>query len=64
MILPFVSTLALVFYYGISLTNLAISIALILMFVASMMEQNENLACKEKEAADMRISVMLSQITP
>lgn len=64
MILPFVSTLALVFYYGISLTNLAINIALILMFVASMMEQNENLARKEKEAADMRISVMLSQITP
>lgn len=63
-VLPFLATVALAFYYGISLSNLAIFISMILMFVASMMEQNENLARKEKEAADMRISVMMSQIAP
>ncbi|MBU5477251.1 histidine kinase [Eubacterium sp. MSJ-21] len=63
-VLPFLATVALAFYYGISLSNIAIFISMILMFVASMMEQNENLARKEKEAADMRISVMMSQIAP
>lgn len=62
--LPFLATIALAFYYGISLTNIAISISMILMFIAAMVEQNENLARKEKEAADMRISVMMSQIAP
>lgn len=37
---------------------------MILMFVVAMVEQNENLARKEKEAAELRISVMLSQIAP
>ena len=63
-ILPFLGTIALAFYYGISLTNIAISISMILMFVTAMVEQNENLARKEKEAADMRIAVMMSQIAP
>lgn len=63
-VLPFLATIALAFYYGISLSNMAIVISMILMFVASMMEQNENLARKEKETTDMRISVMMSQIAP
>lgn len=63
-VLPFMATIALAFYYGISLANIAICISMILMFIAAMVEQNENLARKEKEAADMRISVMMSQITP
>lgn len=35
-----------------------------LLFVVSMVEQNQNLARKEKEAADLRVSIMISQITP
>lgn len=62
--LPFAAALIMAFYYGISLINLAICISMILMFVAAMVEQNQSLAGKEKEAADLRISLMLSQIAP
>lgn len=64
MFLPFAAVIVQMFYYGISLINIAISISMILMFVASMIEQNENIARKEKEAADLRISIMISQIAP
>lgn len=63
-VLPFVATIILMFYYGISLTNIAISISAIFMFVTAMAEQNKKLARKEQEAADMRISIMISQIQP
>lgn len=62
--LPVLAMAAQIFYYGFSLINLSICIAMILMFVVSMVEQNRNLACKEKEAADLRISLMFSQIAP
>lgn len=64
MILPILSMVALLFYYGISLSNIAISISMILMFMTATVEQNEKLAQKEKEAADLKISLMLSQIAP
>ena len=64
LILPFLATIILIFYYGISLVNIAISISVVLMFITAMMEQNQNLAKKEQEAADMRIAIMLSQIAP
>lgn len=63
-VLPFLAAIALIFYYGISFVNIAISISGIFMFVSAMIEQNQNLAQKEQEAADMRMSVMLSQIQP
>lgn len=63
-LLPFVALIIQTFYYGISLINIAISISMILMFVVAMEEQNQNLARKEKEAADLKISLMLSQIAP
>ena len=62
--LPLAAALITAFYYGISLINLAICISMILMFVAAMAEQNQSLAAREKEAADLRISLMLSQIAP
>lgn len=64
MFLPFIAVMVQIFYYGVSFTNIAISISMIFMFVASMIEQNENLARKEKEAAELRISIMISQIAP
>jgi len=64
LILPFASTFVLVCHYGISFSNIAICCSIILMFIAAMIEQNQNLAKKEKEAADMRIAVMVSQIQP
>lgn len=64
MILPFGAVIVQAFYYGISLVNIAICISMILMFVVAMVEQNQKLACKEKEAAQLKISLMLSQIAP
>ncbi|MDD5949981.1 MAG: histidine kinase [Lachnospiraceae bacterium] len=62
--LPLVAVVIQVFYYGISLINIGACISIILMFVVSMVEQNENLAKKENEAAELRISLLLSQIAP
>ena len=64
MVLPFGAVIIQSFYYGFSLINVAICISMILMFVVAMVEQNQNLACKEKEAAQLKISLMLSQIAP
>jgi len=64
LLLPLLAAIFLLFYYGISLVNIAISISVVLMFVTATMEQNQNLAKKEQEAADMRIAIMLSQIAP
>lgn len=49
-------------YYGISFVNIIICISMIFIFVISMIEQNQELAMREKEEADLRISLMLSQI--
>ena len=62
--LPFAGVIVQTFYYGVSLINIAISISMILMFIVAMVEQNQILAMREKEAADLRISLMLSQIAP
>lgn len=63
-ILPLLSLIALLFYYGISLSNIAICISMILMFVSAMVEQNRELARKQEEVAELKISLMLSQIKP
>ena len=62
--LPLIAGIILIFYYGISLVNIAISISGIFMFISAMIEQNQNLARKEQEAADMRMAIMISQIQP
>lgn len=63
-VMPMVAVLVQIFYYGISLINIGACISIILMFVVSMVEQNQNLARKEHEAAELRISLLLSQIAP
>lgn len=62
--LPIIAAVIQSFYYGISLSNIAISIALLLMFLIAMTEQNREMAKQKQELADMRISMMLSQIAP
>lgn len=64
MILPVVAVIVQLFYYGISLINIAISISIILMFVSATAEQNKELAKRQEEASDLRVSLMLSQIKP
>ena len=70
-VLPFVAAIVLVFYYGISFINIAISISVILMFVEAMIEQGRKiaqqehaLAEQEKKLAESRIATMVSQIKP
>ena len=63
-ILPFLAAIILMFYYGISLINIAISISLVAMFVMSMVEQNQKLVKKEQEALDLKIAILMSQIAP
>ena len=63
-ILPVLMMLVQIFYYGISLTNIGICISMILLFVTTMVDQNRELAKAEKTAADLRISLLLSQIAP
>lgn len=69
--LPFIAAIVLVFYYGISLINIAISISIILMFVEAMIEQGRKVAQQEHELAEQekiltesRIATMVSQIKP
>lgn len=75
-VLPFVAAAAQIFYYGISLINIAISISMILMFLETMIEQGKTvarqehllaeqdriLAQQERDLTESRITSMLSQI--
>lgn len=63
-VLPLLAAGVQLFYYGASLINLSISVSMILMFLVATVEQNQTLARREREAAEMRISLMMSQIAP
>lgn len=56
-VLPVIATVLLLFYYGISLLNIAIAVSMICMFIVAIVEQG-------KELRDTRIELMLSQIQP
>lgn len=62
--LPFLGAVALLFYYGISLVNIAIAISMILIFITSEVEQSHKMARQSEELAESRISLMLSQMQP
>ena len=62
--LPFCAVISMIFIYGISLVNIAISVSTILIFFSSIMEQNEKMAKQAEELAENRIAIMLSQIQP
>lgn len=63
-VLPFCAMVALLFFYGISLGNIAISFSMILIFLSSVAEQNEMMVKQAEELAENRIAIMLSQIQP
>ena len=56
-VFPMLASVALIFYYGISLVNISVTISMMCMFVVTTVEQG-------KELANTRIEVMLSQIQP
>lgn len=77
-ILPYVAAIAQIFYYGISMINIAISISMILMFIEAMIEQAQKiakqermlaeqermLASQERQLTENKIATMMSQIRP
>lgn len=63
-VLPVAAAIVLVFFYGLSLINIAICISTQIMFLVALIDQSRMLRQKEKELYDMRIDMMLSQIGP
>lgn len=63
-VLPVIAAVILAMYYGISLLNISITISMVFMFIVASIEQKKVLEEKEKEMSDLRIEVMLSQISP
>ena len=63
-VLPILSCVVMIFYYGVSLINIATTISMVFMFIVEIQEQSRMLAQKEKEAFDLKVSIMLSQIGP
>lgn len=62
--LPVLSMIVMMFYYGISLINIAVTISVIHMFVAAIIEQSQEITRREKETYDLRIQLLISQISP
>lgn len=70
-VLPALALFAQVFVYGLSLTQMATTIALMICFMdlqlflaQNMTRQQEELARQERELADSRVQIMVSQIQP
>lgn len=63
-VLPIIGTILLIFYYGISLVNISLCISSVFLFIVAIMEQNRIMEEKEKEAYDLKVTIMLSQIRP
>ena len=61
---PVVAALIQMFNYGLSLTGIAISITTIIIMCTELLDISKQLVEKEKEAADIKISLTLSQIAP
>lgn len=63
-ILPAISMIILVFFYGISLMHIAIVVSIMFMFISSQIEQSRAYADQQKKLNEMRIDLMISQIGP
>lgn len=69
LVLPLTTAVVQIFFYGISLTNIAISISMVLMFLETTIEQSRRAAAQdrklaqtERELTESRIASMMSQI--
>lgn len=63
-ILPLLAELIQAFNYGIALLNAGVSLALLIIFINIQSEQELRMERQEKELAEQRIDIMLSQIQP
>lgn len=55
--LPLVTTIIQIFYYGISLINIAISISMILMFIEAMIDQARTVAKQERMISEQKLEL-------
>lgn len=57
-ILPMIATVILVFFYGISLVNISMTISVLFMHITAVLEQGRQLQKKEKEMYQMQVAIM------
>lgn len=62
--LPFVAEIIQAFNYGIALLNAGVSLSLLIIFINIQAERDLRMERQEKELAQQRIEIMLSQIQP
>ncbi|MBU5625475.1 histidine kinase [Oscillibacter sp. MSJ-2] len=62
--LPALSMCIQIFVYGVALLNLATTLSILVIFLFLQAEQTRRMKARELELAEMRISIMLSQIQP
>lgn len=58
LILPLAASLIQIFYYGISFSNIAICISLVLMFVETVMSQNRKILEQERRIAQQELEIV------
>lgn len=63
-VLPVTAMVIQFFCYGVSFINFAIAGSAIIMFIAAMNDQNKAMLAREKESAELKISLLISQIAP
>ena len=63
-VLPLIALVIQISFYGISLLSMAITISMLLMYITSLVEQSQMMIKQEREIADMKIDMMMSQIKP
>ncbi len=64
LVLPLISVILQTLHYGISLNNMAYTIAVLMAFVVNQVEKGEVLMKQQEELNDMQLKVVLSQIQP
>ena len=62
-ILPLLGAVALLFYYGISWINIAVSVSAILMFMETMIEQGKTVAVQERKLAAQELQLAQQERT-
>lgn len=64
LVMPAAALIWQIFFYGISMLNIMLTLALMCLFLVVISGQSKQLVQKEREINDMKIQVVLSQIQP
>lgn len=63
-LMPLIASVVQLMFYGISILNIGITMANLLIFMTFEIEQSREMIRLEQEVADMRVEMLLSQIKP